>query len=179
MPFSIKSPEPDILKYLKGYPFATLVTINHRKPVATQLPFLVNECDGQLCLYALLPKTNKQWKHLEFEESLVIFQEPPAYVSPFSDVGGEFEGTASYQAIHVYGNCKIIHDQKRVFDLMERMSLCFDNRFLEKWENLSADDKANLAADQVAFEMKVTDLQPRESLSQKHQQKVVSGQLHL
>lgn len=179
MPFSIKSPEPDILKYLKRYPFATLVTINHRKPVATHLPFLVNECDGQLCLYALLAKTNKQWKHLEFEESLVIFQEPSAYVFPFSDGGGECEEAVSYQAIHVYGNCKIIHDQKRVFDLMESMSLCFDDRLPEKRENLSADDKADLAAGQVAFEMKVTDLQPKESLSQKQQQKVVSGHMHL
>ncbi len=178
MPFSIKSPEPDILKYLKRYPFATLVTINHHKPVATHLPFLVSECEGQLCLYAHLPKTNKQWKHLEFEESLVIFQEPPAYVSPFSDVG-EHEETVSYQAIHVYGNCKIIHDQKRVFDLVERMSPCFENRSLEKWKNLSADDKADLAAGQVAFEMKVTDLQLKESLSQKHQQKVVTGHMHL
>ena len=179
MPFSIKSPEPDIVKYLKRYPFATLVTINHRKPVATHLPFLVSECDGQLCLYSHLPKANKQWKHLEFEESLVIFQEPPVYVSPFSDVGREREETASYQAIHVYGNCKIIHDQKRVFELMERMSLSFENRSLTKWENLSAVDKEDMVAGQVAFEMKVTDLLPKEPQSQKHQQKVVSGQLHL
>lgn len=109
----------------------------------------------------------------------MIFQESPAYVSPFSDAGAEREGTASYQAVHVYGNCKILHDQKRVFELMERMSLSFENRSPDKWENLSADDKADLVAGQVAFEMKVTDLQPREPLGHKQPQKVVSGQMHL
>jgi hypothetical protein len=62
---------------------------------------------------------------------------------------------------------------------MERMSLSFENKSLEKWRNLSEADKVDLIAGQVAFEMKVTDLQPRETLSQKPQQKVVSGQLHL
>ncbi len=68
---------------IDAHPFGLLITTNAEGPVANGLPFVLLRAHSRLgTLKAHLARANAQWRGLDGQRALVVFQGPLAYVSP-------------------------------------------------------------------------------------------------
>ncbi len=154
--------------FMKEYSFATLVTTRNGVPLATHLPFLVEMIDdSNIMLTAHMAKANDQWKDFAgSQESLVIFQEPHAYVSPRHYEKPLSVPTWNYVAVHAYGRAQILDSTEEKLRLLERMIRDLDENYFKQWASLPPSYKSDKLNGIVAFSINVTRLQGRFKLSQ-------------
>ena len=86
---------------------ASLVTATAEGPIATPLPFFLEESEGEYgTLYGHLARANPQWKLPPVGEALAIFNGPEAYVTPSwyatKQETGKVVPTWNYIAVHAY-----------------------------------------------------------------------------
>jgi transcriptional regulator len=110
MPHFTEQDGAEVLAFMKSHPFVTLIACDGNKPVATQVPVLIDEREGKIFLRAhIMRKTDH---HLAIEknpEVLVLFQGPHCYVS--SSWYTEKQGaTWNYQTVHVRGKIELLDD---------------------------------------------------------------------
>jgi len=99
--------------------FGTLVSNMDEVPVASHIPFLIN--DQGTALHGHVARANPQWRSLETGTVLVIFQGPHAYISP---TWYETPGvpTWNYTAVHVMGRATLIEEPEALHDIVSRLS---------------------------------------------------------
>ncbi|MEW5797779.1 MAG: FMN-binding negative transcriptional regulator [Bacteroidota bacterium] len=158
-----------ILDFMKKYSFATMVTAGDGKPIATHVPFIVEERNGKTFLLTHIARANDQWKDFENKPVLVIFHEPHAYVSAKFYDNKEDVPTWNYVAVHAYGTATIISSREEIEKLFLKTFDFYDPSFHEQWKNdLSDQYKEKLIARIVACEIEVTELQGKKKLSQNY-----------
>lgn len=150
---------------MRDFNFAVLVSVKENAPIATHLPFIIEEKEGEIHLLAHMSRANEQWKYFG-EEVLVIFSEPHAYVSPSLYQKVENVPTWNYISVHAYGKISIIDQPDKQLGLLEKQMQSFDPGYLKQWAVISPEYKDALRKGIVAFEIIVTDLQGKEKLSQ-------------
>jgi transcriptional regulator len=104
-----------LIRIIKDYPFATLVTHSSSGLEANHIPFSLNKTDNQDILQGHVSKANPLWKNLNDQsEVLVIFQGPNSYISPnyypTKKETGMVVPTWNYVTVHVKGVMSYIHD---------------------------------------------------------------------
>jgi transcriptional regulator len=156
----------EMVAFMKQYPFATIVTMNGSIPVATQLPFYIDDSSEKLLLCSHLALANEQAKYIGENISLVIFSEPHAYISPVHYDKKESVPTWDYIAVHAYGKAMIVTGENEVISILERMITFYEESYLQQWNSLSDKYKKGMMKAIVAFEIEVTDLQGQKKLSQ-------------
>ncbi len=148
-------------------------------PVATHLPFLVTQQDGQVRISSHLARANDQWKNMEDRVALVIFSEPHAYISPRHYDKEQEVPTWNYMAVHAYGTVNIVSNYEEVITLLEATIDNYEAGYRQQWQRLSEDYKHKMAKGIVAFRLKVTELQAKEKLSQNknaaERQRIING----
>ena len=154
------------LAFMKQYSFATIVSIKDNIPIATQLPFQINEHAGKLFLSAHFAAANEQAKYIVENTSLVIFSEPHAYISPVHYDKQESVPTWDYIAVHAYGIARIITEEDAKVTALEQMIKTYDSAYLNQWRGLSDRFKKGMIRGIIAFELEVTDLQGQKKISQ-------------
>jgi transcriptional regulator len=158
-----------LLDFMKRYSFATMVTAGNSGPVATHVPFVVEERNGKIFLSTHIARANDQWRDFEDRRVLVIFHEPHAYVSASFYDSKEDVPTWNYVAVHAYGTARIVSGREEIESLFLKTFDYYDPSFLEQWKNDLADEyKESLIARIVACEIEVTDLQGKKKLSQNY-----------
>ncbi len=155
-----------MVAFMKKYSFATIVTMKDNIPVATQLPFWIDDSDSGLRLISHFALANEQAKYIEENTSLVIFSEPHAYISPAHYDKKESVPTWDYMAVHAYGKAKIIAGENAVAGVLEQMIRFYEPGYLQQWESLTDKYKKGMMKGIVAFEIEVVDLQGQKKLSQ-------------
>ncbi|CAA6823177.1 MAG: Transcriptional regulator [uncultured Aureispira sp.] len=165
LPFKLKD-ETQIRAYIRQYPFATLITAVDNYPIATHLPFILEEDEGQWYLLSHMAKANPQWKSLEEQQVLVVFQAPHAYISPSHYEKEENVPTWNYIAVHVYATVELLLENKQAIDLLEKTIAVFEKGFQGQWENLDEGYKNRLLQGIVAFRLKIQGVEAKEKLSQ-------------
>lgn len=158
--------EAEKIDFMRRYSFATIVTIKNDIPIATQLPFFIDNSSNKLVLSSHFAMANEQTKYIENNTSLVIFTEPHAYISPVHYDKKESVPTWDYIAVHAYGKAKIVKDEEAVVNLLEQMIQFYDENYMAQWNGISDKFKKGMVKGIVAFEMEVTDLQGQKKLSQ-------------
>ncbi|KIO77419.1 transcriptional regulator [Pedobacter lusitanus] len=158
--------EPEKIAFMKQYSFATIITANDNVPVATQLPFFIDDSKGKLVLSSHFAIANEQTKYIEANTSLVIFTEPHAYISPVHYSKYESVPTWDYIAVHAYGKAKIVTDENAKIQELEKMIKFYDPDYLQQWDSLTDKFKKGMIRGIVAFELEVSDLQGQKKLSQ-------------
>ncbi|QKZ15770.1 FMN-binding negative transcriptional regulator [Spirosoma sp. KUDC1026] len=158
--------KPELIAFMKRYSFATIVTVREGVPIATQLPFVIDDSTEALRLCAHFSRVNEQARYMETETSLVIFTEPHAYISPSHYDNRESVPTWDYVAVHAYGNGKILPDQEAKTRSLLQTIQFYEPAYLEQWNTLSETYKQSMLQGIVAFELEVTDLQGQKKLSQ-------------
>jgi len=164
--FNSFSDKQEIVAFMQRYSFATIVTTIDNLPVATHLPFLVNENNGQTTLRSHFAKANPQWKAITESTSLVIFTEPHAYISPTNYETEKNVPTWNYIAVHAYGKARILESVEDKAELLKHTIEAFETVYLKQWDSLPEDYKLKMMNGIVAFEIEVTDLQAKKKLSQ-------------
>jgi transcriptional regulator len=158
------------IAFMKKYSFATIITVKDHIPIATQLPFIIDDTSGKLLLRSHFALANEQVQHIVNNTSLVIFTEPHAYISPSLYEKRESVPTWDYIAIHAYGKARIIEDAEGKIELLEQMISYYEEEYMEQWKSLSEKFKKGMIRGIAAFELEVTDFQGQKKLSQNKSQ---------
>lgn len=156
----------EMVAFMKQYSFATIITVRDNIPIATQLPFFIDDSSDKLVLSSHFAKANEQAKCIEETTSLVIFTEPHAYISPVHYDKRESVPTWDYIAVHAYGKAKIAEDETTKLKALEQMIKFYEKDYLQQWNSLPDKYKTGMMRGIVAFELEVTDLQGQKKLSQ-------------
>jgi len=154
------------LAFMRQFPFATLVTRHEDRPLASHLPFIVRELDGQLWLQSHCARANPQSQNLDNQEVLVIFQEPHAYISPSHYTSKQQVPTWNYVAVHAYGKPRVLSDPAEALAILEASIEAFEPGYLDQWKGLPASYRDGMLRGITAFEIPVSECQAKDKLSQ-------------
>ncbi|MDQ6597783.1 FMN-binding negative transcriptional regulator [Bacillus salipaludis] len=159
--------EEMIYDFIEKYSFATLFSQHNGEPYATHLPLTLNK--DEYALYGHFARANEQWKDVEGQQVLAVFQGPHCYISPSWYETMKAVPTWNYVSIHIYGKMEIVEDPKVIFDSL--------NDLVKKYEstdspyNLSNVDSSyieGMSKGIVAFRIKISKIEAKAKLSQNH-----------
>ncbi|MBI3189823.1 MAG: FMN-binding negative transcriptional regulator [Ignavibacteriales bacterium] len=108
-----------ILAFLKQNNFATLVTFDGEKPIATHTPVEVVESENGWTIYGHISRANSQKKTFGEQEALLIFQGAHTYISArwYTEVDVP---TWNYMIVHVYGKVREIQGDE-LYSVLSRL----------------------------------------------------------
>lgn len=162
----LKNDREEIIRFLKKYSFATIITVKDNFQTATHLPFVVTETENDIILTSHFAKANMQWNEIAENNVLVIFTEPHAYISPKHYDSEMNVPTWNYIAIHVYGKGRLITEKEQSFAILDKMIDNFEKEYKTQWDKLPMNYKEKMLNGIVSFQIIVTDIQPKKKLSQ-------------
>src|SRR5688500_8741800 len=113
-----------ILEFISRNEFATLVTYDGEKPLATHLLLGAEQTAAdEIFLEGHLARANPQWKTFDEEkELLAIFSGAHAYLSPTWYENPESSvPTWNYISAHVYGVPRIISEETELLAMMKKL----------------------------------------------------------
>ncbi|HQT91580.1 MAG TPA: FMN-binding negative transcriptional regulator [Candidatus Kryptobacter bacterium] len=111
---------PEISRFIRENPLATLVSRGEEYPVATHIPLELEE-DGKV-LSGHVAKGNPHWRLFEeHPQVLAIFLSPVQHYISSSWYNHPNVPTWNYMAVHVYGKIRIV-DGERLRKSLERMT---------------------------------------------------------
>ena len=155
-----------IVEFLKQNEFATVVTHDGEKPVASHLLMEVIEDGEKLVINGHMSRVNPLWKTFEKNgEVLVIFQGPHTYISPtwYNHVNVP---TWNYQSVHIYGSPRILTDHEETYEMLSRLVARNEQDPTYRMETLPPDFVVKEMKGIVAFQIEGTRIEANYKLSQ-------------
>jgi transcriptional regulator len=177
-PSHFTSTDPTWLDWLaEHHPFGTLVSQVEDAPFASHLPVLYKRTDGEVTLTGHWARPNPQWREIETQRALFLFQGPHAYISPrwYADTPKQVP-TWNYVAAHVYGTIRLIQEGPELEQIVVCLAEKFESGATTPW-SLADSDPANRARLRgiVGFELRSTSVQVKLKLNQNHPVANVAG----
>jgi len=125
------SAEDEIFSFIDANAFGQLISIEAGRPYASHLPFLI--APDHEVMHCHLARQNPQWQQLNDRQVLVTFLGPHDYISPswYQNPGVP---TWNYQAVHVYGHCRVLDDGAAVAAIVEALSARYESSFASPWQ---------------------------------------------
>lgn len=116
-----------LLQFMEEYPFAFLTgSFLSGEQVATQVPVLLEECDGELYLQGhIMRKTDHHKAFMENPNALLVFTGPDTYVSASWYSNPQIGSTWNYMSVHISGRLQFMSDEALV-QFMRKMTLKFE-----------------------------------------------------
>lgn len=116
-----------IIATIRAARLATLVTATAEGLLATPLPLLFDESDGEHgVIYGHVAKANPQWRVPALGDGLAMFMGPDAYVTPTwyetKRETGKVVPTWNYVAVHAYGPVEFFEDADRLLEVVTRLT---------------------------------------------------------
>ncbi len=104
---------PEISRFIRENPLATLVSRGEEYPVATHLPLeLETNTEGRTILSGHVAKGNLHWKLFEdHPQALAIFTSPIQHYISSSWYNHPNVPTWNYMSVHVYGRLRIVEGE--------------------------------------------------------------------
>ncbi|WP_438315573.1 FMN-binding negative transcriptional regulator [Sporosarcina sp. FA9] len=154
-------------EHIEKNSFATLISQHRGSPYATHLPVLLAK--DKTYLYGHFARPNEQWKDIEDQEILVIFQSPHCYISPSWYESTNAVPTWNYTAVHVYGKMELMDDDKELLKSLENMVMKYE-RPNSSYNLDDMNDKiiSGMAKGIVGFRIKIEKIEGKAKLSQNH-----------
>jgi transcriptional regulator len=154
------------IAFMQNFNFALLVSVNDSIPIATHLPFVIEERDKDIVLISHMSKANDQWKTAKDSAVMVVFSEPHAYISPSHYEKQQNVPTWNYVAVHAYGTISVLENDHQKLEVLHKQMRSFEEAYLQQFKTLDQKYIDGLLKGIVAFEILVTDLQSKAKLSQ-------------
>ena len=150
----------EMLSFLCANNFGLLISTHNGAPCASHIPFLPSD-DGKTLL-CHLARPNPQWQSLEGQRVLIALQGPHDYISPtwYQNPGVP---TWNYQALHIYGTCRIIDSAEETGRLVNALAAYHEAGSPTPWNPEYGD--AMLKAI-VGIEITIDEMQCKYKLSQ-------------
>jgi transcriptional regulator len=125
------SDQEEIFSFLQANAFGQLISVQDKRLTSSHLPFLI--ADDRKRLLCHLARQNSQWQQLAGQQVLVTFQGPHDYISPswYQNAGVP---TWNYQAVHVYGSCRVFDAADELATVVEALSDRYESSFESPWE---------------------------------------------
>ncbi len=157
--FSI-SDQDEIFLFLQANAFGQLISLQDNRLTSSHLPFLI--ASDRKYLQCHLARQNPQWQQLEGQQLLVTFQGPHDYISPawYQNPGVP---TWNYQAVHVYGNCRVFDHAGELAAMVDALSERYESGFETPWEPHYRDAMLKSI---IGVEIEISDIQCKYKLSQ-------------
>ncbi|HEY5740475.1 MAG TPA: FMN-binding negative transcriptional regulator, partial [Gammaproteobacteria bacterium] len=142
----------EIFAFLAANAFGQLVSQHDGRPMVSHLPFLVAADRGTLKCH--VARQNPQWQQLEVQQVLATFLGPHDYISPswYRDAGVP---TWNYQAVHVYGRCRVFEQADELTALVDALSGVYESRFDDPWQPRYPDSMLKAI---VGIELEIDDI---------------------
>ncbi len=170
--------DPSWLDWLaEHHAFGTLVSQVDGAPFASHLPVLYRRTQDQVVLSGHWARPNPQWREIESQRVLFIFQGPHAYISPRWYVDGNKQvPTWNYVAAHVYGRIRTLQEGEALERVVVSLSERFESGAASPWTLQSADPASRSKLKGiVGFEMRSDIVQIKLKLNQSHAAANVAG----
>lgn len=147
--------------------FATVYSQHNGRPIATHLPLILNK--EEKILYGHFARPNPQWKDIENQEVLIIFQGPHSYISPSWYETGTAVPTWNYVSVHAYGQVEIVVSVEELMDSLRAMVKIYEEPTSSyNLDKVDAKYIDGLSKGVVGFKIKISDIEGKMKLSQNH-----------
>jgi transcriptional regulator len=172
--FKTDNPE-EILAFMREHPFAFIVgSFQNGEQVATQIPLLIEEKEGELYLQGHFMKgTNHHHVFIENANALVVFTGPHAYISASWYENQSMSSTWNYMSVQINGNLRFMEDEELI-QFMQKLSLHFEDQQTNSptvFENLPTEMRNSFLKAIIGFEIKTTKIDHTFKLSQNRDEK--------
>jgi transcriptional regulator len=165
-----KEPNSDlVIEFMKSHPFAVLMGVDtDQQPVATQLPFLIDQREDGLYLQAHIMKGNDH--HKAFEQNphvMVLFTGPHTYVSASWYSNTHQGSTWNYMTVQAHGQIRFLPEQA-LRGLLDELTSHFENNPASPalYKDIPEEYISRMLKAIVAIEIKVERLEHIFKLSQ-------------
>lgn len=169
LPYFKTNDATEIIAFMQQHSFAMITGIDaENKPVATQLPFLIKERNGDIFLQAHIMRNTNHHKAFENNANvLVVFTSPHCYVSASWYENKQQASTWNYMAVHASGTLQFLEDEA-LYSMLQELTNQYESKEHSPatFEKLPKDYVERLGKAIVAFEIKVTTLEHVFKLSQ-------------
>jgi transcriptional regulator len=116
-----------IIDFISKNPFALLIGSGNNVPVATQVPFLIEETGDKLFLLGHIMKgTDHHKAFLANTAALCVFTGAHAYVSASWYANQQTASTWNYMSVHASGQLQFM-DEAALLQLLEKTTAHFEN----------------------------------------------------
>ena len=155
---------------MKSNSFGILFSHTGAEPMASHLPFILDENSGEHGLIlGHMAKANRQWRYADGQQVLVVFHGPHTYVSPTWYQDEDTVPTWDYVAVHATGVFNASEDRAGLEDKVARLTEQHEASQPQPWQP----DFSTAYSDQmfkriVAFEIEITSIQGKWKLNQNH-----------
>ncbi|WP_423800954.1 FMN-binding negative transcriptional regulator [Neobacillus sp. SAB-20_R2A] len=168
VPNHFKIDDEEILyDFMEKNSFATLVSQHNGEPYATHLPLTIHKEEG--VLYGHFARPNGQWKDIENQKVLVIFQGPHSYISPSWYETNKAVPTWNYVAVHVYGQLEIVEDGQELLDALAEMVTTYEKpNSSYQLKDVDPGFIEGMTKGIVGFRINITKIEGKAKLSQNH-----------
>lgn len=156
----------EAIAFMRRFSFGLIITAKNGFPVATHLPVVIREENDKIVLASHYAKANSQWEEIPSGKTLVVFNEPHAYISPKYYEKKLNVPTWNYLAVHAYGNGYILKKDEDALRILESMIDNYDAAYKNQWNGLPMEYKLKMIKGIVAFEIQVSELIGKKKLSQ-------------
>ncbi len=172
--------EAEIKEFIRQNSFGIIFSYDGVSPEATHLPFLLEEDGDDTYLIGHFSKGNPQWKTLENQEVLVVFQGPHSYISASWYEEKGTVPTWDYLTAHVRGTCTIMREEKELKALLKKTSMYYEEPLDQSWKMEDHMDAVNkMITGIVGFRLKISKIEGKAKLNQNHtverQEKVINA----
>lgn len=159
-----------ILDFIEENPFAVMTgSFLSGKQVATQIPILLEERNGELFLQGhIMRNTDHHKAFVENPNGLLLFTGPSCYVSASWYANPQIGSTWNYMSVHIAGQVKFMTD-KELIDFMRKLTLKFEKGNTESltfYDNLPENFLNKMMPAIVGFEIKADNIENVLKLSQ-------------
>lgn len=150
----------EIFAFLAANAFGQLISLHDGRPMVSHLPFFIAE--DRATLKCHVARQNPHWHEIEGQQVLATFLGPHDYISP-AWYRGAGVPTWNYQAMHVYGRCRVFDDAGELTALVEALAGTYESRFENPWQPRYPDSMLKAI---VGIELDIDDIQCKYKLSQ-------------
>ncbi len=164
-----------ILDFLEQNPFAFLTgSYLNGKQVATQIPILLEERNGELFLQGhIMRNTDHHKALLENPNALLVFTGPSCYVSASWYTNPQTGSTWNYMSVHIAGQVNFMTSDELI-RFMQKLTLKFEKdntQSLTIYDNLPDQFLSKMMPAIAGFEIKADKLENVFKLSQNRDEK--------
>lgn len=159
-----------LLDFIEENPFAFLTgSFLSGKQIATQIPMLLVEKDGELYLQGHMMKNTDHHKaFVENSNALLVFTGPNCYISASWYSNPHMGSTWNYMSVHIEGKINFMSNEELV-ELMRKLTLKFEKGNTNSqtiYDNLPEDYLSKMMTAIVGFEIKADKIENIFKLSQ-------------
>lgn len=120
MPYFSEKDTATILQFMQEHPFAMLTGCANNEPVATQIPLLISEEEGQITLRGhMMKKTDHHKAFLDNPNALVVFTGAHCYVSSSWYTHKGEGATWNYMTVQAKGKMELLSEEETISILQE------------------------------------------------------------